>query len=429
MAYGSIMRWRGYRGNSYGSGYKPTWSLRTRSSRRRANREARAARQQRDSCTVTISRIGTISVQVGSGVTNGSGVISHWNELRQSAFFPNYAPMYDQMKIDKIRVKVTGSRAGSAQTTNISPAVVLAFDRNGLSPAQQLSTATISTYSSAQLKQWSSGNAFTMWQTIYPSTIMEKGQYIPTESLVDPTDDTSSENPCTYLSDPQMPFKPITLIGVDLGVAPGADNTFAFTIEYEYTVTFRGMRKPSLSYSADLRPLSLSLTSNGSYAYIPDGFDGYSSVAIQANIPYYPTTGTTLLNYLYDDYNSTQGISLSDVEWLYRSADAGTTSFSSPVDTILLVDFMINANTHVIVLRSNKSSSTTSWSIPEFLRTQPAYYVRLSGSPYTSLDVAPWLGTINGPFVGSYYIDNTTNSQTTSTVTLRNVTLYPGWAS
>ena len=161
---------------------------------------------------MTISRIAAVSVQVTSGNTNGATVISHWNELRQSAFFPNYAPMYDQMKIEKIRVKVTGSRAGSAQTSNVSPAVVLAFDRNGLSPSQQVTSATISTYSSAQLKQWSSGNAFTMWQTIFPSTIMEKGQYIPTESLVNPSDDSTSENPCTYLSAPKS--TPINVIGL-----------------------------------------------------------------------------------------------------------------------------------------------------------------------------------------------------------------------
>ena len=64
---------------------------------------------------MTISRIAAVAVQVTSGNTNGATVISHWNELRQSAFFPNYAPMYDQMKIEKIRVKVTGSRAGSFQ--------------------------------------------------------------------------------------------------------------------------------------------------------------------------------------------------------------------------------------------------------------------------------------------------------------------------
>lgn len=199
---------------------------------------------------MTISRIATTQVSIPIGASNGASVINHWNSLRQSTYFSNYSPMYDQMKIDKIRVKVTGSNADSAQTLNVSPAVVLAFDRNGLSPGQQLTSSVVSTYSSAQLKTWSLGNAFTMYQTIYPSTIMEKGQYIPTESLEEPSPGSpSSSNPCDDESDPTLPFKPISLIAVDIGIAATATNTYSFTIEYEYTVTFRGMRKPTIQSS------------------------------------------------------------------------------------------------------------------------------------------------------------------------------------
>lgn len=198
---------------------------------------------------MTISRIATVPVTISSGQSNGAVSISHWDQLRQSTYFPNYSPMYDQMKIDKIRIKITGNQSGSAVTANLSPAVVAAFDRNGLSPSQQITTAAISTYSSAQLKQWSTGNAFVMWQSIYPSTIMEKGQYIPTDSLQDPDTVTSTVNPCVNESDPTLPFKPITLLGVDMGSSMSSAQTFAFTVEYEYTVTFRGMRKPSLAYA------------------------------------------------------------------------------------------------------------------------------------------------------------------------------------
>ena len=198
---------------------------------------------------MTISRIATVPVTISSGQSNGAVSINHWDQLRQSTYFPNYSPMYDQMKIDKIRIKITGNQSGTAVTANLSPAVVAAFDRNGLSPSQQITTAAISTYSSAQLKQWSTGNAFVMWQSIYPSTIMEKGQYIPTDSLQNPDSVTSTVNPCVNESDPTLPFKPITLLGVDMGSTMSTSQTFAFTVEYEYTVTFRGMRKPSLAYS------------------------------------------------------------------------------------------------------------------------------------------------------------------------------------
>ena len=118
---------------------------------------------------MTISRIATVPVVISNGYQSAAVAINHWDSLRVSSYFNNYAPMYDQMKLDKIRMKITGNQAGTAQTSNLSPAVVLAFDRNGLSPSQEVSTATISTYSSAQLKQWSTGNAFVMYQTFYPS--------------------------------------------------------------------------------------------------------------------------------------------------------------------------------------------------------------------------------------------------------------------
>lgn len=241
------------RGNNYGPRY-----ARSRTSRRKANAEARAARQQRDSTTVTLNRIASFPVEIPIGTGSAGISIAHWNELRLSTYFENYAPMYDQMKLDKIKVKVVGSQAAAIQTSSISPAVVMAFDRNGLNAGQNLNPAAISTYSSSQMKNWSLGNAFTMYQTIYPSTIMEKGQYIPTDSLTDPSDDDSGTNPCTPISDPTLPFKPITLIGISTGANQTAVQTYVFTMEFEYTVTFRGMRKPSLSYLVPLTYVAIS---------------------------------------------------------------------------------------------------------------------------------------------------------------------------
>lgn len=279
------------------------WS-KSRSSRRRALGNARAGRQQRDAATVTISRIATVSISVPAAGSSPSGeppgygtnpdsywnvaTINHWNQLRQSTYFTNYSPMYDQMKIDKIRMKVTGSQSGTSITPNISPAVVLAFDRNGLDSSQiasstsfPLSTASISTYSSAQMKQWSTGNAFAMYQTIYPSTIMEKGQYVPTNALEAPSTEASSTNPCTLLSDTTLPFKPISLLGVTLGGTNlSAVQTFSFTIEYEYTVTFRGMRKPTIGYSGEAEPLDI----------VVQNSDIADSPLVYSDGPYSPVT-------------------------------------------------------------------------------------------------------------------------------------------
>ena len=237
---------------------------------------------------MTISRIATVPVIISNGNNSSAVPINHWNQLRLSTYFDNYAPMYDQMKINKIRMKVTGNQSGTAQTANLSPAVVLAFDRNGLSPNQTVNTGTISTYSSAQLKQWSTGNAFVMYQTIYPSTIMEKGQYVPTDSLLDPetTEGQVSTNPSYNLADPTLPFKPISMLGVDLGITAASDQTFAFTVEYEYTVTFRGMRKPSLSSSSRLVPLNYHITANGNYSVSPGLYnaEGFSDVNLTVDV-------------------------------------------------------------------------------------------------------------------------------------------------
>lgn len=232
-------------------------------SRKRAWGNSRAARQQRDACTVTISRLTNVSVPVAASATSGTAFIAHWDSLRQSTYFPNYSSMYDQIKIDKIRVKVTGTNAG-ASTDLVSPTVVLAFDRNGLDSAQlnadgiSLTTGVqgVSTYSSAQSKQWSVGNAFTMWQTIYPSTIMEKGQYVPTESL---TTSSATDNPAYVIADSTMPFKPVTLFGISTnGTEVTAAQTFIFSVELEYTVTFRGMRKPVITTPSITLPITLS---------------------------------------------------------------------------------------------------------------------------------------------------------------------------
>lgn len=288
-------------------GYRNPWWSRSRTSRRRANGNSRAARAQRDSTTVVINRIATIPVLITPGDTNGYSTINHWDQLRLSNFFPNYSPMYDQMKLDKVRVKVTGNQAGSAQTSNLSPSVVMAFDRNGLDSGQALSSALISTYSSAQLKQWSTGNAFVMYQTIYPSTIMEKGQYIPTQSLVDPATSLEPSNPCYDTSDPTLPFKPLSFLAVDIGMTQTSNQTFAFTCEFEYTVTFRGMRKPSLGSStpSDLRPLSVDVNENGILNFSPEGFDGYSSVQVSTFIDTtFPPRSAQQLGYIYDDVTS-----------------------------------------------------------------------------------------------------------------------------
>lgn len=404
------------------------WYSKSRSSRRRAIGNARAGRQQRDAATVTISRIASVAISIPAAGSTPStappgqgtipdtywnvATINHWNQLRQSTYFNNYAPMYDQMKIDKIRMKVTGSQAGTSVTANISPAVVLAFDRNGLDESQiatatsyPLSTALISTYSSAQMKQWSTGNAFSMYQTIYPSTIMEKGQYVPTNSLEAPSTETEGTNPCALLSDATLPFKPVSLLGVSLGgTNVDAVNTFSFTIEYEYTVTFRGMRKPSLSYSDDVSPLSVNvtdsdvtngrlyfddgpynpvsvnlsnitpqpqyiqfqdtITQNGTYDQIIPQGQAVNRVSIIVNVP---TTNPTLTGFLEDADKPSTFHPFSDFG--YNTTE---TSISIPVKTFYCIieddDLNLDIENYRILIDSNRTQDV------QTLDVKPPFY-------------------------------------------------------
>lgn len=318
----SYRRYRNARSNG-------TYSSRRSSIRSRSTGNTRAARAQRDSATVVINRIAPFNVYIygehyesSGGTVHGAIAISHWDELRKSQFFPNYSSMYDQMRLDKTRIKITGSQAVAGENPYSSPSIILAFDRNGLNSTQYVKLPNaqvpsskpavafpdpnlVSTYSSAQTRQWSSGNSFSMYQTVYPSTIQEKGQYIATGALQAPIDpstitgnipDSEFANPCSFWQHQSYPFKPVTLLAVRLPQPVKSQNTYIFNIEFEFTVTFRGMRKPGIAASSQslqndllLTPFSETIVSNGIVHVTPDEVSssakGFSSIDINVNVP------------------------------------------------------------------------------------------------------------------------------------------------
>ena len=167
--YGSRLRYY----HRYGSAY--SYAKKSSSIKRSSAGNSRAARQQRDAASVTINHVSPFTVtikkpNVSSNLTefNSGGIaISLWEMLRTSQFYNNYQPMFDQVRIEKCRVKATGSAASTGLTGFSSPTVTMAFDRNGLDDSQVensvtndqgacvlLSPKLISTYSSSQIKQW-----------------------------------------------------------------------------------------------------------------------------------------------------------------------------------------------------------------------------------------------------------------------------------
>ena len=184
-------------------GYKSTIS-------KRSSGNIKAAFEQRDQTEVVLNCNNVISCNFGNtdvyGNTEGDlcrvSAINVFDALCHSQFFGNYAPMYDQLRIDKVKAKITSlqypSESGQGYQNNIS--VVTAFDRNGLDEGQfkefqftdnnQTSACIgttigkdISTYSSALTKNLNFGSTFEVIRYISPMNVQEKSQFVATDSL------------------------------------------------------------------------------------------------------------------------------------------------------------------------------------------------------------------------------------------------------
>lgn len=248
MAFSSWFSSRRRYGSRYGR-----YSRRRYSRKRRTFGNFKAAIQQRDSATVVINHIHTISVTLGgTSPISGSNSVNIWDALRQSAFYPNYSVMYDQMHLDGVRAKISGVQQAQNTSTYLTPTVYTAWDRNGFETITSGSVVipdagVVSTYSSSVSKPWSLGNSFQQTRSLYPSIMSEKSQYVSPLALQDPSStdsaNTPERNPCLALRSPSIPFKPQLLIAVSTPSALTTGTSITFNIELDIQVTFRGLRK------------------------------------------------------------------------------------------------------------------------------------------------------------------------------------------
>lgn len=109
---------------------------------RRSKGNLKAARKQTDQSS-TVLNINTVIAckqnQGANGVENrfgNTGIISIFDLLRRSEFFGNYAPMYDQFRVDSVSLKL-GIVGGAA---NAYFTIYTAWDRNGLDSNQFVTT-------------------------------------------------------------------------------------------------------------------------------------------------------------------------------------------------------------------------------------------------------------------------------------------------
>lgn len=139
--YGGRRSW--YRGGRY---YGRNRGYRRSNSSRKAWGNMRAAKQQADQSTVTINIPSNISAFSSSRTiidgkapeSLGCFALSIFNELRKSEFFNNYGNMYDEFKIDRIRVKLLPTSWSNVQGQNQyrNLTVYTAWDRSGLNETQ-----------------------------------------------------------------------------------------------------------------------------------------------------------------------------------------------------------------------------------------------------------------------------------------------------
>lgn len=341
----------------------------------------RAAQQQRDQSNVTIQGMTTLPINVTTSdqdTSNGGALgISVWQLLINSDFYANYATMYDEIRMNGFRMKIIGNSAGTTILASglSSVGTVVALDRNGVrgrplqvvrgtlgdvipDPYIQLEASGRNTpwqqalsYGSAKIKSWSPGNAFQQWISAYASNMMEKAQYVKTQSLRPTTstiengeggtrrtyaqgfpsgfrlgvtegDADETYTPSTETDD--VAFDPVILLGVynvpQTTVA--TTQTFTFSIEYKVDVTFRGVRRSTFTRQIMdniqgeqvEKTLNMLVTSNGIQNI---DIRGYTDLAlttnvdtdemIYANVEPLNSGGGSLGTITFDQFSNTQG--------------------------------------------------------------------------------------------------------------------------
>lgn len=279
----------------------------------RARNQQRAADQQRDSTTVVINAntsfdcgqtINEIYTNKGDDgwFDTGCMAINIYDVLRNSEYFQNFSPLYDQVKIDNVRARIIATNWATSGAANDnekineiikakSYVIVTAWDRSGISKDQVVFDdkwdetvenkkfylkigKDITTYSSAKTKHLGPGNAYEIVRQLYPENLMEKTQYVNTSLLkrqqvrvnteyfpyncffkkvvdesvnsngyVYEAYDFNTKYPSNLIADPAVPFKPTLLVNVISGPSPYVTNIKQKDSEGFYTLLTIGVNK------------------------------------------------------------------------------------------------------------------------------------------------------------------------------------------
>lgn len=211
--------------------------------RRSFNRNFAAASSMRDIARFSLKyRKETFDIFIQTGEQQGASSISMFTILGQSPQYTAFASMFDQVRINGVRIRLIPKYQVS-QDTNARPLLVYAWDRNGVQAPNRDTSIDfnhITTYGSAVSRTVGPSQANVITTSIYATDLAERTTYIPTAII--PQLSAFEVNTETEAIAMPFPFRPSLLVGIALPSSVSATATFAYTIEATFDLTFRGVR-------------------------------------------------------------------------------------------------------------------------------------------------------------------------------------------
>lgn len=419
--------------------------MRVRKSRYR--RKAASQQKQRANFTIKSSLYGNVIIApsgtAGSAAMpnySGTTAFSAYLNLIKSNYFLSLLKMYDQVRLNSVKIKITPTQSvlltGQAQSVFVS-----AWDRNGLNnPAEAPSFSEIASYSSAFQKainlQATTWNATRM---IRASTIQEKSFFIPTGQIVSIFGTDTSESGALIGQGQSLitPWNPQLLFGVLVssptfanGQVNNTSNVLANTqtwnyfAECEWNVTFRGVRYDIGGSAPIVNAATVSNTTAAlgvGYASQPTDQDIQSDLLSTISVP---VSGPSMeiepnLNIYFtirDLVVSGEGVVFTpNVSIKTQAYSTAVTPIAMPLNRLcLLVERYANGNMFMTVVVTGSATLTPinaranvqyNWA-ELFTITQPVAYT-LTGK----------LVMQNGPNVNTYNFTRTTSTPPSNGVT------------
>lgn len=158
--------------------------------------------------------------------------------LRRTPQYTAFSGMFDEFRINGIRIKLTPNFQVASPATFDSqgrPQIVYAWDRNGVTSELTnpiMTFENIASYGSAVTRSMAPGTANHLVTNIYATDLIERAVYMATQQR-----QQNGNEPIGPYG-----FLPDFLLGVKLPVAAAAATTFAWDAEVWFDLTFRGVR-------------------------------------------------------------------------------------------------------------------------------------------------------------------------------------------